>query len=460
MSSVTVLHGNALDVLKELPAQSVQCLITSPPYFNLRRYEGVEPSVWGGAVDCHHSWIERQFYTEQSMAVSSDEAFHPAGDDNAERLRRARWRTDQVCRDCGAWLGCLGEEPHPQDYIAHLLLIFQEVKRVLRDDGVCFLNLGDSYTASGKGPTGHNGIGDQYQRQGFQDDYFRARTMNTGGKPSFGLPKKSLHLIPARVAIALCDQQGWVIRSWFPWIKPSAMPESVTDRPTSCLEWFLMFTKKPRYYWDPAAVRGLVADKQTSQRNFRNTDSFYQSGEAWEADARLSLKAISEFRKQRGVILDEDGEILAVIAVPGGKSKKHFATYSSDLIWPLVLLATSEKGACAACGSPYRRQTKKSVSFASGSGKAGRTPHGKHHGAVQTVSGDYDIRMGPITEIETIGWEPGCACAAEIKPCVVLDPFGGSGTTGLVARAFDRDAILIDASREYCALALERLGCD
>lgn len=169
----TFYLGDVRECLAALPEKSVQACISSPPYFGLRRYSGVEPTVWGGVAGCDHDWRPNRYYTEKSASAVTSEAFSEAGEANADRLRAARWREDSTCERCGAWLGCLGLERTPADFIAHLVEVFRSVWRVLRDDGTCFVNLGDSYSGSGKGPTGLNGIGNQEQRQGFEAGYLR-----------------------------------------------------------------------------------------------------------------------------------------------------------------------------------------------------------------------------------------------------------------------------------------------
>ena len=121
----------------------------------------------------------------------------------------------------------------------------------------------------------------------------------------------------------------------------------------------------------------------------------------------------------------------------------HFATFPPKLVEPCILAGTSEKGCCPECGAPWERVTEKNVRFESESGKAGNPPSGKNgNGYEQAVSGDYDIRMGPVTETRTLGWQPTCTCnAGDPVPCVVMDPFSGAGTVKLVAIAHGRQFI-------------------
>ena len=181
-------HGDVRDVLPTLDAKSVQCVITSPPYWGLRDY-GVD--------------------------------------------------------------GQIGLEPTPDAYVQTLVAVFREVRRVLRDDGTVWLNLGDSYSGSGKGQMGSGSASD---RRG-------AKQGTSVGTLSGGLPTnysnlkpKDLIGIPWRVAFAL-QADGWYLRSDIIWHKPNPMPESVTDRPTKSHEYLFLLTKSPRYYYDADAVR-------------------------------------------------------------------------------------------------------------------------------------------------------------------------------------------------------------
>ena len=126
----------------------------------------------------------------------------------------------------------------------------------------------------------------------------------------------------------------------------------------------------------------------------------------------------------------------------------HFATFPEEIPRRCILAATSERGACVQCGAPWGRVSLRQTHFESGSGRAGNPPNGKHGREwEQAQSGDYDIRMGPVNESQTIGWRPGCECRGQrgrTRPCIVLDPFGGSGTTARVAVELNRRAVSLD----------------
>jgi hypothetical protein len=162
----------------------------------------------------------------------------------------------------------LGSEPTPALFIEHLVTIFDEVRRVLRPDGLCFVNIGDSYAGSGKGPSGSNGIGDQEERQGFagSKQHANAGSLTIGNhEPDYrGIPAKNLILIPQRFAIGMQDR-GWMVRSCIAWCKTSAMPESVRDRPTSAWEPIWMFAKSARYFYDADAVRQPAAPRTLNE---------------------------------------------------------------------------------------------------------------------------------------------------------------------------------------------------
>lgn len=189
MTTWRVLTGDVRETLATVPDASVQCCVTSPPYWGLRDY-GHE--------------------------------------------------------------GQLGLEPTPDAYVANMVQVFRDVRRVLRDDGTLWLNLGDSYAPnwSSVRPAGGGG---------FKDDQARARWTRIDG-----IPPKNLIGIPWRVAFAL-QADGWYLRSDIIWSKPNPMPESVTDRPTKAHEYLFLLTKSARYYYDAAAIREPYAASTVTQ---------------------------------------------------------------------------------------------------------------------------------------------------------------------------------------------------
>ena len=226
--------GHVLETLRLLPDDCVQCVVTSPPYWGLRDY-GLEPQVWGGDAECEHDF---------------EPIFAPGGSGDSNSFRRDKQAGRKrgglqpgFCRHCSAWLGSFGLEPTIELYVEHAVEIFREVRRVLRPDGVCFLNLGDSY----------NGVGGQ----GKQDGGPIGPTARRGGvsrKNAAGLKPKDLCGVPWCVALALRND-GWWLRSDIIWAKPNPMPSSVTDRPTTSHEYVFLLTKRARYFWDQEAVR-------------------------------------------------------------------------------------------------------------------------------------------------------------------------------------------------------------
>jgi hypothetical protein len=157
-----IKQGHVMEKLREIPEKSIQCVITSPPYWGLRAY-GTDPQVWGGEKDCEHVWhiILRERQTGGDGTASSKQVSN-----SGSQLAKTPWE-QSTCTKCGAWKGELGSEPNPYMFVEHMVEVFRAVKRVLRDDGVCFINITDSYSGSGKGPTGKSGVGNHETRQGF-----------------------------------------------------------------------------------------------------------------------------------------------------------------------------------------------------------------------------------------------------------------------------------------------------
>jgi DNA modification methylase len=317
MRTARILVGDVRERLRDLPDASVQCCVTSPPYWGLRDY-GVS--------------------------------------------------------------GQLGLERKPQDYVTAMVSVFAEVWRVLRDDGTCWINLGDSYCASAPGickdpmsTSGLNGIGASKYRA----DREALRASNRS--KTFGdLKPKDLVGIPWRVAFAL-QAEGWYLRSDVIWSKPNPMPESVTDRPTKAHEYIFLLTKSERYYYDADAIKeqAAYAGEQLGivRGQKRRADAM---GVAPSGNERPGADAdIATHRNKRSVWY------VATQPYPDA----HFATYPEALIEPCIL-------------------------------------------------------------------------AGSRVDDTVLDPFCGSGTTGVVACRHNRHFIGVELNPQYAALAEKRITGD
>lgn len=240
--------------MSDLPDQSVQVVVTSPPYWGLRKYSGDQDLIWGGDKDCQHEWGEASFNpVNKKNPNRGPNSVVGRPTKEANKTVRDRQPVGNNCQLCGAWRGAFGLEPTPELYVQHTIEILREIRRVLRKDGVVFWNIGDSYNSSQPGYGEWTG---EKARQG-DGEQKKVGMTRTGVKNHPSLKPKDLCLIPFRVAIA-AQEDGWWVRSDIIWSKPNPMPESVTDRPTNSHEYILMLTKSAKYYWDAEAVREIA----------------------------------------------------------------------------------------------------------------------------------------------------------------------------------------------------------
>jgi len=462
-----ILIGNCRDKLKELPAGSVQCVVTSPPYWGLRRYDGEQSAVWGGDPECEHEWESRRYYVEQSVSATSREAFSEAGEENVERLKAARWREDSTCAKCGAWYGAFGLEPTPELYVANTLEILREIRRVLRPDGVIWWNLGDSYAGSGQG---------WQQKEGGSIQRKWLETYGTGRPPGYissatpsGLKPKDLTLIPARVALA-AQADGFWVRAMVIWEKPNTMPESVKDRPTESHEYILLLTTSERYFYDADAVREphQEASLQRVQQKWADTTKYDENGaperqHSWQREREEMTHACHPAgRNLRSVWR------FATIPYMGA----HFAVFPPELPRRCILAGSPPK-VCAECGAPWERVTEREpVPYPGGSHgnyvQKGRPPGGNYAIKGRPPGGqerDDSSTLGKVEyyRVVTVGWQPTCQCHGDLppeqrptRPAIILDPFTGSGTTLMMAEQLGRWWVGIDICEQYSEQIKER----
>jgi site-specific DNA-methyltransferase (adenine-specific) len=300
----TLVNADAIQHLASMESGSVHCIVTSPPYYNQRNY----------------------------------------GHD-----------------------GQIGLEGTVQEYIDRMVAVLCECRRVLRDDGTLWLNVGDSYGS---------------------------------GKQLLG--------VPWRLALA-AQADGWVLRQDVVWHKPSPMPESVTDRCTKAHEYVFLLAKQADYFFDAEAI------KEPSEIGSRNRRSVW----------RIATKPYAG---------------------------AHFATMPPELAETCIKAGSSERGRCPHCGSPWARVTKRTKLL-----RPRPADYVKRTGAAGTGNSCANSVAG--VAVETLGWQQSCKCEPhEPVPCVVLDPFAGSGTTLAVAKVLGRDSVGIELNPEYVALAQERIA--
>lgn len=369
--SFEIICGDVLQVLPALPADSVHCCMTSPPYWGLRDYK-IEPSVWGGEADCGHRWGDEHRRTSKTRNGSIGKHSSPDGRDAG---------AGQFCQRCHAWRGALGLEPSIELYVEHTVQVFREVRRVLRPEGTVYLNLGDCY-----------GSGTRSDR-----DYSPNTKHGYWNNPAINLrnpsPAKQLLMVPERVALAL-QADGWWVRSRIPWVKHNGMPESVDDRPTSMVEYLFLLAKSERYYYDAEAIkepaitgdpRKPYAPGQVDARGNGHArgggkirpsvahGGFAGKTEAMAESGQNAFRSIKDWRNKRSVWT------VPTCPLPDA----HFATFPPKLIEPCILAGCPEGG-------------------------------------------------------------------------IVLDPFAGAGTTGLVALQHGRRFVGIELNPAYVTMALNR----
>jgi DNA modification methylase len=328
---MTHLHlGDSLQIARTLEAGSVQTIVTSPPYWGLRDYGTAR---WdGGDAECDHK--ERNARNDGNR--KDVDGFGGSNNQNGHAdMGKMQYR--DVCGKCGATRvdAQLGLERTPEEYVCHLVELFRELRRVLRDDGTLWLNLGDSYSSDTKGD---NRTPEQFAKSSKLNIAKNASAAQsliphsyTPRKVESGLKPKDLCGIPWRVAFAL-QADGWYLRSDIIWHKPNPMPESVTDRPTKAHEYIFLLSKSSKYYYDADAVREKIGEKTRRAITFRNDR--YVNNEAFNNSAGFKdkIKAIDGEPSYAG----RNRRSVWTITTKPFKGA-HFATFPPDLIKPCIL---------------------------------------------------------------------------------------------------------------------------
>lgn len=304
MKADYILHGNCIETLKTIPDESVDCCITSPPYYGLRDYG---TGTWvGGDPNCPHRRTSK--YSEKTITGHAQEELRGNVGD-------AIYKT--VCPLCGAIREDkqIGLEETPEEYINRLVQVFREVKRVLKPEGTLWVNIGDSYNGNKTGNTEVN------KHKGAVTDSFKKKIWD-------GAKQKDLIGIPWMLAFALRND-GWYLRQDIIWHKPNPMPESVKDRCTKSHEYIFLLSKSPNYYFDYEAIQEPANSIHSGTRVFGANDQ------------------VGTMRGDIGNTFSDNGlrnkrDVWSVI--PSHYKEAHFATFPEELVTPMLLAGCPKNG--------------------------------------------------------------------------------------------------------------------
>jgi len=443
--------GNVYDIVPTLPDNNIDCLISSPPYYNLRNYN-IPSVIIGGDKDCTHEWIESNSKADlrfrgKNSYIGKDSDPDTLGNEAVEGA---------VCKHCDAFFGQLGHEPTPQLFCEHLVDLFSLIRPKLKDTGTLFINLNDTYSSSGgtgspKRSTIHTQSGKTQDIGAYQKPH----------KVQGYLPKTKL-CIPERFCIAMVDD-GWILRNALVWFRSNSTPESVLSRWSRKYEMIYFFTKSPDYYFNLPAIKRTITTEtiERYQRALKlgaySINGKYSNGElgkptqppAWVSE--LSVPAVSH---KQNTLFSEDfplekevdskykevddpelfgspraredyddmnvgmGNPWDILIIPTkGIRDKHYASFNPALV-EYLLTAGCPELVCSKCGAPKRQV------YASNE---------KEHVVAE-----------------------GCNCSVDYTEAVVFDPFLGSGTTSGVAKEMGRSSIGIELSKEYIDMGIKR----
>jgi len=426
MKTNIILQGDALTKLKELPDESINCIMTSPPYWALRDYGTDVETIWEGDADfknCEHEWENgfpagdkritkrsesragwerpsREEFSKRSIKnvcpVCKEEFEGKPGQkfcskkclntlSNEERTNMQQ--KSNFCQKCGAWKGQLGLEPTFDSYIKHLCDIFDEVKRVLRKDGTCWVNLGDTYSGNKEGKTDNK-----------VSSYLKDNS-NGIKKKVVGVPEKSLSMIPMRFAIEMVNR-GWILRNNIIWQKPNCMPSSVKDRFTVDFEYVFFFVKSKKYWFETQYVPVKQNSIDRLNRAVSNKNK-WKDGPDGQTKHTMNQPRLNKHKRYNKSLAPHEFEFGDNMVSPFNPEKGR----NKRTVWSI-------------CPRPF-----KEAHFAVYPEKLCETP----------------IKAG---------------CP---EGGIVIDPFFGAGTTGLVALKQNKKFIGIELNPEYVEIAKKRL---
>jgi len=405
-----LIHGNVLEVLKKLPSESVDCIITSPPYWGLRKYPDEANIIWGGDPNCEHEW-ETIVKPKERGGMGKSSWERPSRKVNPGNEPQV----SSFCKKCGAWYGQLGLEPTPELYVEHLGLILKEIYRVLKPTGTFWLNIGDTYSGGGHGGNTYyevNGKLLKDKKYGEGRNYVPYVDWS-----KIKIPRKCMLCIPERVLFKALEI-GFIVRNKIVWYKPNHLPSSVKDRLANAWEYIYLLVKKPKgYYFNLDAIREpIVTDPSKISFNYRVREAkkghfgiigVRASEEEMEKYDRQGIRRDSKFPDWEEIKNDKESEITI-----GGFGRFY--------AWQRKVGRIKHDIAVGRVGN---------FSYSDPLHTKPEHPLGKNPGDV------WDLTTEPFPEahfaVFPVKLVVRCLAAGSPPDGVVLDPFMGSGTVGL-----------------------------
>ena len=427
-----IINIDCRDGLIQLPDNSINCVITSPPYWSLRDYN-IPPSIWDGDPECEHQWdnkIKAKGGSNWDTIEWNDGRPKNASQGWKDKVSNTKATSQgQFCSKCGAWLGCLGLEPNFELYIKHLCDIYDDVKRVLRKDGTCWVNLGDSYSNNSSG--GNKVYGNpEFNKNRPSRELTKVPTKKVGN-----IPAKSLLMIPQRFVIEMVNR-GWILRNVIIWHKPNCMPSSVRDRFTIDFEYVYFFVKSKKYWFE-----------QQREGNHILTRKGTVGGHKQSKDPNRPTEGIvGGFRKDITTIGRNKRCVWKIPTKPNPEA--HFATFPPNLVKPMIKSGCPEY-VCKKCGKAREKIIERKK------WKPTRKHEGKHYKDMLKVSESSafnhreDWEKFKKENPDKFKGYTDCGCNAGFKPGIVLDIFAGTGTTCKTAFNLGRDYIGFEISKDY-----------
>ena len=501
-----------------IPDGSVDMVFTSPPYWGLRDY-GTEPQVWDGDENCEHEW-GNSIKPKGKSNWNTFEKYRGDGGKGKRNIGMDNISQGSFCSKCNAWKGSLGLEPTFNLYIKHLCDIFDIVHRKLKPYGSCWVNLGDTYWGGGQGGStcgskeilstegfGHVAKGNNYPDKSLCciPDHFKIEMINRGWILRNTIIWHKRNCMPSSASDRFTvdfEYLFFFVKSNNPVYWTHRDGKITGNKPKPDYRWVDMvnnieYKEKPPQYNKRAVecpdCRGIGVlhtsfgcgtcggggkIRQWNRVNLWQSHDYYFEQQFDEYTLPLDrwggcytngnvpnskylksdIDSAQLTKRARNFRPNEQGRNKRCVWTINTQPYKdaHFAVFPKELV-ETPLKAGCPEFVCRKCGLPREKIYKQDTSFHSGSGKSGNEPKGKYEGKEQSVSGDYDIRMGPKIDRELIGYTD-CGCKAGFKPGVIWDPFVGSGTVMEVAQENNRDSIGCDLNKKYLPYTLKRLN--